>query len=347
MIEILSLFINKREQSINQILSNLGVFIPLDEEHSLNEQIQYLSSISNQEFEALCEKQPMKYLVLKSKHIIHGNNIKKMSPDLWKKLVEDYPHIAIYFWEEEEIVNVDIKNSNNQEILKIMIDKFTEKPKILLRYPAVWGRFIKEAPEREQDLRSSLLVASAECVSEDAASLFNFSPFKLNLPLEAPLLPHIVNYLLVRSRRISHVREGKEELEFLKTNLSKVIDDISYLSQICNNLSLNQNIRAAATISLLLHPDGTRDFASLKQQLVEFYNPEVGLWYVRAITTCLCLLTTEQDAAAKWIASKLLDAARGDYEGRQYIQRLLTLWRESSYTPIQKAGVQERWLSGA
>lgn len=85
---------------------------------------------------------------------------------------------------------------------------------------------------------------------------------------------------------------------------------------------------------------------SFKHQIVEFYNPEIGTWYVKAITGCLCLLTKEENTAAKWIASNLLNAARTDYEGRQYLQKMLTIWRESSFTPIQQANVQEKWLSG-
>ncbi|MBW4447373.1 MAG: hypothetical protein KME38_11030 [Spirirestis rafaelensis WJT71-NPBG6] len=216
-------------------------------------------------------------------------------------------------------------------------------------YPAIWGQFIKETPEREHELRTTFLIASLELVCEDTL-LFDFSPFELNLPLEAPLLPHIINSLLnfpIRHKNVYRSKGVDEELEDTSKIISEIINEPSCLSQIYKNLSLAQNIRAAAMIALLLHPDGTRDFTSLRQQIVEFYNPEVGTWYVKAITSCLCLLTKEEDTAAKWIASNLLDAARGDYEGRQYIQRLLTLWRETSRTPIQKAGVQEKWLSGA
>lgn len=106
-----------------------------------------------------------------------------------------------------------------------------------------------------------------------------------------------------------------------------------------------QPIRAAAALSLLLHPNGNRDLGSMKKLLVEFYTPKVGLWYIEAITSCLCLLASEESSDAKWIVSKLLEATRTDYDSRQCIHKLLSIWRESSYAPVQKASVQEKWLS--
>ncbi|MEH1822539.1 MAG: hypothetical protein V7L31_26300 [Nostoc sp.] len=203
-------------------------------------------------------------------------------------------------------------------------------------------------PEREHELRSALLIASLEVICEDTL-LFDFSTFELNLPLEASLLPHIINSLLdllIRHKNAFRSKGVDKQLEDTSKIISEMVKEASFLSQISKNLTLAPSIRAAAMIALLLHPDGTRDFTSLKQQIVEFYNSEVGTWYIKAITSCLCLLTKEEDTAAKWIASNLLDAARTDYEGRQYLQRLLTLWRESSSAPIQKANVQEKWLSG-
>jgi|GEM_PF-2507856 len=78
---------------------------------------------------------------------------------------------------------------------------------------------------------------------------------------------------------------------------------------------------------------------------VEFYNPEAGHWYIKAIISCLCLLASEESSDANWIVDNLLKATRTDYEGRQSIQKLLSLWRESPYAPVQKASVQEKWLS--
>jgi hypothetical protein len=68
---------------------------------------------------------------------------------------------------------------------------------------------------------------------------------------------------------------------------------------------------------------------------------------MRAVVTCLSLLTTEEDPHAQWIVNSLLDTARTDYKARQHLNRILDLWRESSYAPVQKAGIQESWLAGS
>lgn len=339
--DIKSCFSDKGEHLFNTLLSMLGVSILINNPNCLIKENQYLNNISYQDFEELSENLQIELSFVQRPHIIFKQTRKKLSLDLWKNLVDDYPFAAIFLWQNRE-------NFNGNEIVNTIIDKVIENPKIISGYPAIWGQFIKEMPEREHELRSAFLIASLEFICEDTFS-FNFSPFELNLPLEAPLLPHIINSLLnllIRHKNAYRSKGVDEELEDTSKIISEMINEASSLSQISKNLTLAPTIRAAAMIALLLHPNGTRDFTSLKQQIVEFYNSEVGTWYIKSITSCLCLLTKEEDIAAKWIASNLLDAARTDYEGRQYLQRLLTLWRESSSAPIQRANVQEKWLSG-
>ena len=142
-------------------------------------------------------------------------------------------------------------------------------------------------------------------------------------------------------------RDIKRELEFIKQQVSKIVDEPEKIKIIFEDTSFNQDIRAAAIIAYVLHPKSNSILDNVKQQLVEFYEPKIGAWYIKAIAHCLCLLTTEENSSAKWIVSHLLDATRTDYEARKYLQRLLTFWRETSSIPIQKAGVQEQWLSDA
>ncbi|MCF2146660.1 hypothetical protein IQ276_009390 [Desmonostoc muscorum LEGE 12446] len=340
--QIISLFSDEGEHLFNTVLSNLGIGILVNTSKSETEKKQYLNNMEYQYFEKLFDNKDIELSFVQRQQMVIRKTRKRFSIDLWKNLVDEYTFAAIFLWRNEEVVN-------NLEILNIILNKIVQNPKILCAYPGIWGRFIKEAPEREHELRTAFLLASLEPICEDT-SLLDFSSFKINLPLEAPLLPHIINFLLnsfINHRNAYRSRRVDEDLEVISKIIYEMIHETSYLSQIYQNLSLAQNIRAAAMIALLLHPDGTRDFLNFKHQIVEFYNPEVGTWYVKAITSCLCLLTKEEDTAAKWIVSNLLEAARTDYEGRQYIQKLLTLWRESSSTPIQKANVQEKWLSGA
>lgn len=162
---------------------------------------------------------------------------------------------------------------------------------------------------------------------------------------EAYLLPHIMSALLIRPRNFTRNAEFDRELERINKLTAAIIDQVHYLDEIIDSLHFAQTIRASAALALLIHPNGNKDLGSMKKLLVEFYTPEVGLWYIEAITNCLCLLASEESSDAKWIVGKLLEATRTDYESRQCIQKLLGIWRESSYAPVQKASVQQNWLS--
>jgi len=205
---------------------------------------------------------------------------------------------------------------------------------------------MKEFPEYENVLRDIFLITSSNRVPDKSRHLSVFHSFKLNLPLEAPLLPHLINALLTSHRRYHHEIEDGGELEYINEQVIKMVDDVIPLRDLAYDCNQEQVTRAAAVLALLLHPDEPKKLGDMKHLLVQFYNPEVGSWYVNAITFCLRLLTEENNPDAKWIVSSLLEASRIDYEARQHIQSLLAFWRESSYAPVQEADVQEKWLLG-
>ncbi len=204
----------------------------------------------------------------------------------------------------------------------------------------------ENCPEKESELRHAFLLASSEKIEEEStSSRYEFQPLKTKLPSEASLLPHLVNYFLMNSRHFYHAREINSALDYTNKLVTEIVDNASDLERVANDLQLCKNIRAAATIMLLLHPDRDKKLEDVKQLLVEFYNSEVGFWYIKSVTTCLCLLATKEQPVAQWVINSLLEKAREDYESRGHFQKLLNLWRETSYAPIQKAGVQEKWLS--
>ncbi|MEH2231692.1 MAG: hypothetical protein V7K71_19055 [Nostoc sp.] len=284
--DIRSCFSGKGEHLFNTFLSMLGLSILINNPNSLTKENQYLNNISYQYFEELSENKQIELSFVQRPDIMFKQIRKKLSLDLWKNLGDDYTFAAIFLWQNKEIFNAN-------EIVNTIIDKVIENPKIISGYPAIWGQLIKEMPEREHELRRALLIASLEIICEDTL-LFNFSPFELNLPLEAPLLPHIISSLLnllIRHKNAFRSKGVDEQLEDTSKIISEMVKEASSLSEISKNLTLASSIRSAAMIAFLLHRDGTRDFTSLKQQIVEFYNLEVGTWYIKAITSCLCLLT--------------------------------------------------------
>ncbi len=341
--DILGQFKSKNSNLLKPLISYLGNPINFVENVSLEEEIQCLKNMSQKDFEEIYY-QNKNYFKLSDFRIesLNQNKIQKINSNNFKELINDYPILGIMLLMDGIIRSKE----NEKEILKIIADKSIKTPKTISRYPSIWGLLTKSCPERESELRRAFLLKSSEKIDDDSRERrFKFHPLKVSLPSEATLLPHLVNSLLINTKHFSGVRDIYLELNYSRKLVTEIVNNTSELEQISNDLQLNQNIRASATIMLMLHPDGNKKLEDIKQLLIELYTSEVSLWHIKTVTTCLCLLATEEQPTAQWIINTLLEKVREDYESREHFQKLLNLWRESSYAPIQKKGAQEKWLS--
>ena len=335
LVEVLEMFGNGNISLLSTFVSRLGIDLPIDSDAPIAVQIEKVNSMSQTELEEWLPNQEIRI----TDRYRRGH---ELSLDIWREIIDDYPYLAVHLWGEGILAR---KRENDKAILSIIAEKVLQAPELLERCASLWGILLQELPEREADLRNAFLQIPSEPLKEQMP-FFRFQAFKLNLPSEAPLLPYLVNALMI-SRR-SHYNESEDDkaLELFSRSVSEMINSPLHLKEIFNDLSQTKSIRSAAIISYLLHPDGSKNLEDVKQFLVDLYRPKVEPWYVQAVVICLSLLTTEEDARARWIVNSLLDAARADYEARQHLNRILTLWRESSYAPVQKADVKEKWLAG-
>jgi hypothetical protein len=261
----------------------------------------------------------------------------------WKPLVKDHFNLAIAFWASFHNENI----YSWAEAQDIIFSEYLKSPEKLQNHPQLWGFLLKEFKDDKEDQLRKLFLEVPSKVNDEYSISLSFHPFKLFLPLEALLLPHLINALLIsRDRHQFQANDGRE-LDFFSKTIMEMVEDVLALRNIVDDLNQDQITRAGAALALLLHPNnGISYLREIKVLLVQFYNSEVGLWYLRAITLCLRLLTKENDPDAKWIIHSLLESSRTNYEARRHIQRVLAHWRESSHAPIQVAKVQEQWLSG-
>jgi hypothetical protein len=337
LIEIVKLFQDSNAFFNSRLFSHLGIRPPIDIDSPINAQIEKLNSLNDNEIQNICLNQQKIHIFDR-----YSSRI-KITPDLWKELVDEHLDVALYILGEGIVKKIE----TSQEMLKIIVDKAINNPGVLRNYSSLWGHLLRVSPEHENELRNALLIASQKTVTDDLLrrGISNFYEFKLDLPSEVSLLPHLVNALL-SNRGYYHNVENDKMLDFLSGKISVMVDDTMYLREIIDDLSQPQAIRASGVIAFLLHPNGSKELGDIKQQLVEFYTSKIGDWYIRSIAICLRLLATEEDSDAEWIVNSLLEATRADYEARQCLHGLLNLWRESSHSPIQKAGVLDKWLSG-
>jgi hypothetical protein len=274
---------------------------------------------------------------------------RKFDLNSWKIFLKDHFNLAIRIWASFHDDDDDhtINTFSHKDAQNIFFSECFMFPEKLQNHPHLWGFLLNKYSGHENELRQLFLMNSSRVKTKDIGFFldFNFYSFKLNLPLEALLLPHLIDALL----RNSDEFEAKDSrlLKYLSTKIIEMAEDVLALRSIVDDPNQDQVTRAAAALALLLHPNkGISYLGGIKVRLVEFYNSEVGLWYVSAITLCLRLLTNENSPDARWIIHGLLESSRTDYEARRHIQRLLAHWRESSHAPVQEAKVPEQWLLG-
>lgn len=341
LIEIFNWFDRKKCNLIHLFFFHLNLSLPIGTNYSLpiTEQINNLNSIDDEEFHSQFNNN-RKIRIIREKLTRHFNL------DLWKKLVDEYPALSMRIWVNNGVDRV-IEELPRLQMANIIIDRILEKPELIMVKTSFWGKFLKEVPARENELRSTLLSNISTNVIDEAASP-EFYPFSLHLPLEASLLPHLLNALITRQRMFWMHREINIERQhdMIGKMIVEMVEDSNFLRHIYNDYNLDISVRASSLIMLLLHPNSNEKVGDFKEALVDFYSPNNGHWYIRSLAICLCLSTTEQDRSAQWIMNKLINVTRTDYESKKYLELVLSLWRESSQAPIQSAGVQAKWLAG-
>ena len=234
----------------------------------------------------------------------------------------------------------------DEEAINILIDKIIEIPSILLPYVYIWGYLLKIAPYREVELRRVYRDVSCSPVSTQMDyPQAVFYPFRLKLPGDSALLPHILSSLLSLSQ---HYYQKREDIKITITkNITEIIDDVSILENIITDSQFNSDIKAASLFLLILHHSGQNRLDKYQSKIIQFYYPGIGSWYFNAISVIFTLSTTEKDANTQRFFGNLLYALRKDHKGRRELNNLISTWRENSYSPIQNAGVLQQWLNGS
>jgi hypothetical protein len=323
---------------VNLFFNQLNLYIPLDLENLLSKK----SLIHSQD---LIDKNYNKLIKRTKARFVYS--LSEIDPHLsLKRLFKNYSDLAIQAWSTEEISHRMFVESQVDEITNLCIEKFIETPDLFIHKAFVWGRLIKQDRSSDNIVRKTILSNIENNIFYQEDSISTFYPFMLNLPSEAPLIPHLLNSIISTQRVFLPYRDQVRRYELIKDIIIEMFPETTCLRQIYENISLDSQIRASAIIILLLHPYSDEKIENLKEKLVEFYSSTVESWYIKSLSAYLILLASEKDPVVQWIMNKLIDVTRGDYESKKYLESVLELWRENSQAPISNAGVQTKWLNG-
>lgn len=202
-----------------------------------------------------------------------------------------------------------------------------------------WGTYFSSPYESGPALRAALLRHASHPVLLPEY-LHNLYPFTLNLPCEAPLLPHIIGAI------VSAAGGPGNDLGGMRTrasgSLAKFIPDFAALQAVLEDPSHPRRIRAAALIAHLLNskrPPG----AKRMKELLELYEDSEAHWILPAAGLVLLDAIKTQEVAAKETFGALLQESLANYEGRAAAEPALRAWRESPGAPIHTRGSADDW----
>lgn len=240
---------------------------------------------------------------------------------------------------------------DEEEGVAPLMEELLKHCEVLIEYPELWGRLLVKADNYSGMLRKAFLQAAKMKVRERRywSPEFEFHPFRLLLPQEASLLVPLMKslcaaYIIEKPDPYDvWISEFRVNEERLRTQFKTIADPLELIS-ISNQSGIDIEIKAAALFMSLLHPHSKQSLEEAEDRIVDLYSPKFGRWYFRAIIMGVTLLTTDESPVANSLVAKILNVAREDYAGRKQLDGLLNRWRENSYAPVQKAGVQSEWL---
>jgi hypothetical protein len=333
-------YINGREHLLQVLPTPVRVFLPLTYYSDTQSVIEKLRSLSEEQFETLINEQrigserlrrPYKELRLGFKSDLNQ----------WEQTVETFPTVSLDLWSDSlwDMGDDRPRPAILDELkgIDVLINKLLGDPVYLQQSAHIWGKLLNQAQHREADLRRAFMQASSMSFKENHWTR-EFHPFKLNLPLEAPLLPYLLDSII--SYRES---PGATNIHAITRIL---FEDVTVLATIFNNDNLANNIRLSAVVFSLLYFDKGEDLKFKQTLLLDLFDARISTWYLKVLSFCLLHFDIEQDQETQSLVGKLIDLTREDYKGRKFLQGILTKWRERSQAPVRRADVQHQWLAG-
>lgn len=200
-------------------------------------------------------------------------------------------------------------------------------------------------------MRDLALQAAEEPVSSVFYGNQELREFQLDLPREAPMLPHLLAALLEiislkSSGLIWSMERRLPSRKEISQQIAKYVLSSIELRKIASNQSLPRRIQAAAMSLYCLHPDEIANPAALpnKENVVDLYEPAESHWYLPAIALLLAdQIAANQSDAIKAIGG-LLAAADMDFKGRSAANYAIHDWRELAKAPVQHLNLPQLWM---
>lgn len=320
----------------------LTALLPIDYAEDIRAQILELMDLTDTAFQRLMAERSLGgRTILRHGTLMHVQE-GTTTHEQWKHLVADFPKIALMFWGETRPSRFSRGRPpvlDSSRGLDRLISRLLSKPVVLLAAPHAWGRLLEKAPRRQRELREAFLRA-AQLPVREATTWGRYSPFVVDLPTEASLLPHLLTALIGSSYRFLHFSESESTRDTV-AHARETIKTSDALA-IARDTDSSPRVRAAACMLAILT---SREMSqSLAHLLAELYRPEYGTWYATNLGGLIEFVPARDMAAARFVVGSVLSRTRSDFFSRKRLDSVLMRWRERSDAPVTSHDVATKWL---
>jgi hypothetical protein len=281
-----------------------------------------------------------------------GINIVPEKLDL-KSLIQDEPWIVIYLL-RHQTEDADFRITGSELIVRgvsepriqRLLIKRLETGVQLAQFAWDWGSLFALPGELGESIREAAL-SSADAPVGSNRMTERIKPFRLKLPREANLLPHLVGALARGERAFlsGEVKIGLRPPAECSQLVGAYSANPSAFADVAKDGRVCKRARAAGMVLSYLHPETMKaKRLPAAEEIIEHYERANSGWYLPAIAVLFSDAVAADNVEALDTIGRVIEAATGDYNGRSAMESAIKGWRELARAPVQRLACPKLWI---
>ena len=268
----------------------------------------------------------------------------RVMPIDWERFIIEKPSIFAHFMvdrlvEDKSLIEFCGNPTNSELIVENLVSSG-----VLMEHVAEWGAFF-DAPYPFAPALRQIAIENADREIVRRRYVGRVIKFRLALPAEAGLLPHILGAMLDAFDMPLPYRFESENLQPPRPQLSKwvggYIPEQQSLQAIWEHDSVSKRTRAAALVLYMLHSESSH--GDRLRLLFELYDDSNAPWLLPGIGYAIFDRIACGETAAVEGFGSLLERSAQNLFGRAALDPVLQAWREVPGSPVTSCGQKQLW----
>lgn len=310
--------------------------------------LSHLRGMNSQAFEALMQEQDLsKYPPFVFRGLVFTGQDKDGTDAGWQELLEHLPQIAVHMLLTPEYVHFGITVAQRDQYRPMAEQVMLRSVSISKSYFLCWGDICERSPTTFNQIRE--LVGKSGCAGlEHVYGFSEVTPFPIEIGDGFSLC--LLAKGLFQGVSYRHENEWSDSLSLLAKNIQKFKLTTADLKAVSMNHDYDIKTRIAGQLLGIV----SLDSLSVKHRLlaaIEDVSPmlqsadeETATWYLIELCGLMQKELDERDLGAVSAAETFLNIAREKVQIRDALSQMLTVWRETSSSPVNATQSLQKWL---